>query len=158
MRAPRQQRGIALVMAMVMLLVLTLISVSSVTATNSSVRIAGNMQAQEEIETQAQLAIETAISTLTNFTNSDGTNVLTQSNVDINGDDVAEYTVAVYSPVCENWVLSRGNSATTETLAPRMTYWDVRAEVTDIRTGAVTTIHQGIRILLPPAQSTPCDT
>lgn len=143
-------------MAMVLLALLTSIAVSAVRGTNTSIRIAGNMQAQEESETAAQIAIEGVLSSLNSFTASTGSGYLSDVAVDINRDGTNDYTVKVSAPVCENWTISAGYSATLAATAPKMTYWDVATEVTDTRTGAKTTIHQGVRISLLPSQAPAC--
>lgn len=140
----RNQRGIALVMALVMLVVLSMIAVSSTRSANSSIRIVGNMQIQDEIETAAQAGIESVLSDIANFTApADRTVSVTVG--------ATTYDVAVHAPVCENSVEISGNSI--KTTPPKMNYYNVQADVTDARTGTSVTIHQGIRIALPPYQS-----
>lgn len=56
------QRGATLMVALVMLVVLTLLVVSAIRSSNSNLRIAGNMQSQEEAVNAAQQTTETIIS------------------------------------------------------------------------------------------------
>lgn len=144
------ERGIALVMAMVMLLVLSLISVSAIRATNSGIRIVGNMQAQDEVETAAQVGVEQTLSSLGNFTTPTGSTIP----VDINRDGTTDYNVQVSAPVCvSSWDVKNAYSAQLSGMTPKTSVYDVQAVVTDTRTGAQVTIHQGIRIDLLPYQS-----
>jgi len=146
MNLPNQQRGTALIMALIMLVVLTMVAVSSVSSTNTSIRIVGNMQIQDEITAAAQAAIEAKLSSVTNFT----TATANDHSIDINNDGTVDYTVKVAAPVCKAEGTSSGYSASLAGTAPRMTYWDIAATVTDARTGARTTVHQGVKINLLP--------
>jgi Tfp pilus assembly protein PilV len=56
------QRGISLVLAMIMLILLTLLAISAFQASNVNLRIAGNMQARQETLGAAQTAIEQVLS------------------------------------------------------------------------------------------------
>lgn len=156
MAAPRNQRGIALVMALVILVILTMIAVSAARSTSSSIRIVGNMQAKDEVESAVQVALERTISNVAHF-NFDPAMApgatLDPVDVDINGDGVADYTVTVFSPVCLGASIMTGYSATVAESAPMMSHWDVTAELTDTRTGATARISQGIRISLLPNQA-----
>jgi hypothetical protein len=58
----RGQRGITLVVGMIMLLLMTLLAVSAFQASNINLRIAGNMQVRQEIFAAAQSAIEQVLS------------------------------------------------------------------------------------------------
>lgn len=142
------QQGIALVTALIMLVVLSMLAVSSVSSTHSSIRIVGNMQAEDEALTAAQFAIEKTLSSLSSFTEP-AAQTLT---VDINRDGLWDYQVAVSAPVCHNSKPMSGYSASLAATAPRTTYWEVQAEVLDPRTGARTVVHQGVEIGLLPHQ------
>jgi len=146
MNLPNQQRGTALIMALIMLVVLTMVAVSSVSSTNTSIRIVGNMQIQDEITAAAQAAIEAKLGSVNNFT----TAAANDHPIDINNDGTVDYTVKVAAPVCKAEGTSAGYSAGLAGTAPRMTYWDIAATVTDVRTGARTTVHQGVKINLLP--------
>ena len=59
----RGQRGISLVLGMIMLVLLTLLALSGFQASNVNLRIAGNMQVRQETLAAAQTAIEQVLST-----------------------------------------------------------------------------------------------
>ena len=61
----RGQRGISLVLGMIMLVLLTLLALSAFQASNVNLRIAGNMQVRQEILSATQTAIENVLSTPT---------------------------------------------------------------------------------------------
>jgi hypothetical protein len=56
------QRGISLLLGMIMLVLLTLLALSAFQASNVNLRIAGNMQVRQEIQSAAQTAIENVLS------------------------------------------------------------------------------------------------
>lgn len=142
-----QQRGISLVMALVMLIVLTMTALSSTSSVNSSLRIAANMQIQDEVLTAAQIAIDDQLSSLTNFTNAVNRHI----NVDINRDGESDYSVELFAPVCISTAPGQQDSYQLSASSPNKTYWEVRADVTDPRTGAAVKVYQGVRITLLPS-------
>ncbi len=145
---PGQQRGISLVMSLIMLVVLTMIAASATYSTNSSIRIVGNMQMQDEALTAAQLAIDEQLNLLSNFTTLSNKTV----DVDLNRDSQKDYTVAVAAPVCISTAPKGGNSVETQESAEQITFWDITAQVEDTRTGAKMTLNQGVKINLFPGQ------
>lgn len=131
-------------MALIMLVLLSMIAVSATRSANSSIRIVGNMQIQDEIESAAQASIEGTLGNVNNFT-SPADQAMSVSV------GATSYTVTVYAPTCINAVDMPGNSV--RTTPPKMNYYDVKATVVpDNRTGATATVHQGVRIALPAYQ------
>jgi hypothetical protein len=60
----RRERGMTLVIALVMLIVLTLLVVSAIRFSNINLRISGNVQAETEAVSAAQLAVEQTVKTI----------------------------------------------------------------------------------------------
>lgn len=147
MNTLQQQRGISLVMSLIMLVILTLTAISSTSSVNSSLRVAGNMQTQDEVLTAAQMAIDDQLSSLSNFT----TAINRTIHVDINRDGTNDYSVNLAAPVCISTALGQQDSYQLANSSPNKTYWEVRADVTDDRTGATATVYQGVRITLLPS-------
>ena len=58
----RGQRGISLVVGLIMLLLMTLLAISAFQASNVNLRIAGNMQVRQETLAAAQTATEQVLS------------------------------------------------------------------------------------------------
>jgi hypothetical protein len=58
----RGQRGISLVLGMIMLVLLTMLAASAFQASNVNLRIAGNMRVRQEIQAASQTAIESVLS------------------------------------------------------------------------------------------------
>lgn len=93
------QRGVALLVSLIMLVLLALLGLAAVNMSSMNLRLTGNEQARTESIAAAQLALEQVAST--NFpANPQPVTV----NVDVNRDGVTDYTVAVATPVCLNAV------------------------------------------------------
>jgi Tfp pilus assembly protein PilX len=138
----RRQHGSSLLLSLVMLVVLTLLVVSAIRMSNTNLKTVGNMQVKNEAVAAAQQAIEQVMSSVDNFYTPAGRTVT----VDVNGDAVADYTVTTSAVECLKMVPVPGYSIEFAESAPKDTYWDIRAVVTDIRTGASATLHQGARV------------
>jgi len=159
------QRGIILLVTLVMTVLLTLFALAAINLSSVNLRLAGNEQARSESIAAAQLAIEQVATT--NFpANPQPVTV----NVDVNRDGGADYGVAVAKPVCLNSVPLKtvqlnisipedaacfasgaaqnagivgagggGNSDCSNT------QWDLSATTTDnAKSGATVSVHQGI--------------
>jgi Tfp pilus assembly protein PilX len=150
-RFDRKQRGATLVVGLVMLLVLTLLVVSSIRMSNTNLKVVGNMQVKDEAVAAAQQAIETLLSDVNNFY----TPTVHTTTVDINNDGTADYTVSVAAPVCQKLVAVEGYSNDFAESAPKDSYWDITALVTDTRTGATATIQQGAKVRLDATATCP---
>lgn len=152
MNIAHQQQGSTLLVGMIMLVLLTLIAVSAIESTTSSLQMVGNAQFREEATAAAQQAIENVISN-TAFT----TRTPAPQSIDINGDNVGDYTVTFSVPSCSKY---RAVNPATEANLPRDCYgspditycyrttWDLTAAVNDVNTGAQVTLHQGVNILV----------
>jgi len=148
---PSRQRGITLVLSLIMLVVLTMIAISATYSTSSSIRIVGNMQMQDEALNAAQAAIDKKLSSLNTFT----APADDQVTIDVNRDGTTDYTVAVAAPVCLSSRPKAGYSASVASSAPQQTTWDMSASVVSTSTGAKVTINQGVRVDLLPYQGCP---
>lgn len=107
MKMPNRQRGMTLVMALVMLVVLTLLALTSFNLGKSNLLIVSNMQQRDETMAAAREVIEETISSTRLF--DDPENILAnpckgEANtrcVDTNGDGVSDVTVAITpAPTC----------------------------------------------------------
>lgn len=137
--------GSSLIMSLVMLVVMTLLVVSAIRVSTTNLKTVGNMQFKNETVTAAQQAVEQVLSNLDNFT---APVAIPSVPVDINGDGVPDYSVSIAEPICINNRPVSGYSTSFLASAPKDTYWDVTASVTDLRTGASTTLHQGVKVRL----------
>ena len=171
-----RQQGVTLVVGLIMLIVLTLLVVSAVRFSSTNLRIAGNMQVQTEAAAAAQQGIE-------KFISADFTLVPASAtvNIDLNNDGVTDYVAKIATPVCNSTqpltgadgnpsltddqslfssgnadnsgiIDSKGNS-TGGTSFIQKQKWDVQAQVTDTKTGANLTQHQGVAVRVPTGTS-----
>lgn len=151
LRHPTRAAGATLVVSLIMLVVLTLLAVSAIRLSNVNFRTIGNMQARNEAVAAAQQAIEQVVSSPANFTNP----VAQQIGIDINNDGTPDYTVNVSAPACLKMVTMPGYSVAFAASAPKMAYWDIKAVVTDSRTGANVTVHQGVKMAMDASTACP---
>ena len=178
MSAIDRQRGVTLLVTLIMLVVLTLLVISAIRSSTINLHIAGNMQMQEEATASAQQAIEQVIST--NFTANPASSVV---NVDINNSGTTDYTADVAKPTClgstsiTNSSLDMTNpkdapcfssstasnsgiiyaSGVPSTAVQSWCYsqqWDVKAKATATSgSGANSTVHQGVSLRVPAGTS-----
>jgi hypothetical protein len=166
---PRDERGMTLLIALIMLLVITMFVVSMVRIGNTNAIIVANMRAQKSVDAEAQQQIEIAVNQYKFFED-----VILSSGTWASGSTatVAGYLsaadlwttykptgastapamqssdVKLYRPQCVYYAPASGYSALSG-IAPQDTYWDLQATATDSKTGASTEIHQGIQMRLP---------
>ena len=129
---PHAQRGVTLVVGLIMLLVLTLFAVSAIRLSSANLRTVGNMQARNEAAAAAQVAIEETMSNVTSFT----AIPLGRTAQRAGHHQRHHYNVSVAAPVCVRSEPVLGNSHDNAALALQDTYWNVAATATDARTGA----------------------
>lgn len=136
----RSQRGAALFVVLVMLVVLTLFVVAGINLTSTNLKVVGNMQAQQFIESTVDRALAQTLSDPVNFTTPTAKTVTVQG-----------INVAVAAPVCNSSTPDTETEATKKLGLPpdEYTTWDVQASGTDDLTGARVTIHQGVAVRLP---------
>jgi Tfp pilus assembly protein PilX len=150
MTSTRLQRGSTLLVALIMLVLLTLVAVSAINSTTTSLQMVGNAQFSEEADAAAQQAIENVIST-GDFKSTPPP----PQNIDVNNDGVADYTVKFEPiPSCKSVKqVVVGDPGVPSICASSVgavcywTIWDIRAVVSDIKTGASVVLHQGIKTI-----------
>jgi len=173
--SPRHsQRGMTLVMTLLFLVIITMLAVTSFSTSNTNLRVTGNMVARQEALSVAQATIEQTISN-NMFVENPVAVAAAQYPVDIDGDGAADYSARLTpAPACQKIYILKIDEldpGSTEDLAcmassvqagsltdaPDLgalagasmcanTQWNVRAEVTDQRTGARVAVNQGIGI------------
>ncbi|MES2937863.1 MAG: PilX N-terminal domain-containing pilus assembly protein [Pseudomonadota bacterium] len=161
-RAARPQRGITLIVGLIMVVLITLIVVNAFNLSSSNLKSVGNMQVRDEATAAANQAIEQLISSFSTASLSTQT-----FSVDLNKDGTTDYTVNTEAPTCMRretvgtcTVIDCNNPSasgcgqsyqgtTTSTVSACGTVivdWDIRAIVTDANTGAKVTVREGVRI------------
>lgn len=151
---PRRQRGVTLVVGLIMLVLLTLVVSTAFTLSTSNLKAVGNMQFRDEAIAAANVAVERLMST--DFTTAPASTV---HNIDIDNDGALDYIVDIALPVCvraagitklpasdpDSGICSVGAGA-----APLCyeTVWDLSATVREagaiLQTGARATVRQGV--------------
>ncbi len=146
--SPRAQRGVTLVVGLIMLVLITLVVTSAFMMSTSNLRAVGNMQFREEAIAAANAAIETTLSAASLSA--------TNTSVDIGG---IEYDVEIKTPICVRASLAGAGVLTSLSLPLALSsgntwsaVFDVEAIVDDPRSGARVTVHQGVRTLITQAQ------
>ncbi len=162
----RNQQGIVLVIALIMLVAITLMVVTASNIAQTNLLIVGNMESREQARFAAIAAIEEALSS-SRFADNPNSIFLTSCAVnnrkcyDSNGDGVTDITVQVSVPTCvsvipkKNVELDVWNFPDQATChLPDTVYsmcagsvWEFEAVATDVVTGAEVTVRQGVSIL-----------
>jgi hypothetical protein len=149
-----EQRGVALVIGMIMLVLLTLLVISAVNSGSINLRITSNMQAQDEARAVAQQAIEKFVGNYANFypTPASYPNV----DYDINNDSAPDFKVSVAAPVCKGAAHQiPGRSIDCENGVKSGLYcwdtmWEVTATASDTKTGVSQKVTQGFALTFSP--------
>jgi hypothetical protein len=151
---PRQERGVTLIVVLILLVVLTLLVVSAVNISTANLKIMGHTQSIEINETRAQDAVQQLIGSVSEFKNAAPEKRSIELDSGTGKIDLVAWSAktsksigAVEIPACVWTVPAEGYSAT-DPLAPEDTVWDVHATVTDPKTDTVVEIHQGVGILM----------
>lgn len=178
MSKPVRQRGITLIVALVMLVVLTLIVVSAIRFGNLNIGIARNTQSEVEATAAVQYAIEAKVQEIANPATNISAMQASSSTVSTGG---ANYTVNVAKPVCivtsnirttdlnpsstadrpcyessdpDRQVDSDGNLTTAPT-ACKNQQWDVAAAVANDANGTQVSMLQGVSVRVGAEVSCP---
>ncbi|MEY2860238.1 MAG: hypothetical protein RL392_696 [Pseudomonadota bacterium] len=154
----RSQKGITLVVGMIMLVLVTIIVVSAFMRSLGNLQTVGNMQARQEAIAAGDSAIEQVVSTIANFKLAPGTPLSTYT-VDMNNDGVADFSITP-TRTCIRAIQASAASASDVELGSSMsssalwnTEWDISANVVDLSAGSgvAVIIHQGVKVQLSQA-------
>jgi Tfp pilus assembly protein PilX len=161
MRGPGKQRGVTLLISLIMLLVLTLFAVSMIRLSNTNLVVVGNMQTQRALEAQAQQAIETVMNSAGFYNDANNKTGCWTGDVSSNtvgaagagcfeGTDTNGYTVTLTQPTCVYSQKSAGYSGIVEE-APDDDFFEVSATATDPidPNNSTATVVQGVKVTLP---------
>ena len=144
-RCARQQRGMTLIVSLVMLIMLTMFALSTMNLSNSNLKVVGNQQAQRAVEAAAQQAIERVLSGSAVFKN--GAQVAQTLTID-------GFTVAVTAPVCVRSMVCNGCTENIEINVPEMDLFEIQASTTDSVSGATVSVRQGVDLMLSSGNCT----
>jgi hypothetical protein len=139
----RNQRGLTLLFALILLVLLTLFGVSAVQILGVNLRIASNMASQEAAEASAQQGIETFISDFQYFENPPAGD----TTLNLPSGTNTKFAVVVKRPKCIAESPAKGYSLTYG-LAPRDTMWELQANTSDTVLGGKAEVHEGVSVLM----------
>ena len=159
-----RQQGATLLVVLIMLVMVTLFVVSMIQLSGTNASVVGNMQAQRMVETEAAQAVEIVINKYNFFDDAINNQNAWASNktsltlaelwtayplTGASGTTPAmQSTITVARPQCIYSATATGYSALSN-VSPQDTAWDLQVNAADNFTGAVTEIHQGVRMRLP---------
>lgn len=143
-----RQRGMVLVIGLIMLLLMTLMVSTAFTLSSVNLESVGNVQWRNNAEAAANVALEQVTSSA--FTTAPQAQ---QIAVDLDRDGTTEYTANVAAPVCVKASLASSAAPSSITLtgmsnATWNTIWNLESTVNDALTGASVRVRSGVRILL----------
>jgi Tfp pilus assembly protein PilX len=147
LRFCRQQQGIVLIVALVLLVMLTLFAVSAIRSSTVELQIAGNEQIRKELAAAAQEEIEKTINSMASLNNLVNGIYVAPTSTSLRGGKV---TVSALQPVCVKAVPLTGSSlAHAAVSTTEIDHWEVTATATDTVTGGGVTVTQGFRVRQP---------
>ncbi len=156
----RQQRGVTLIVGLIMLVLLTMVVTTAFTLSTTNLKAVGNMQFRDEAIGAANAAIEQVISSDVIFIAPLAARIIV----------VGDYSVEVDMPEClyavdvidnsgadpnPNILIEGAPGGGGAATSFQDTYWDIAARVNDARSGASVVTRQGVKITLP-SNPNPC--
>jgi Tfp pilus assembly protein PilE len=169
--APASQRGVTLIVALIMLTALGLLAAFAIRAGSANLQIVHNTQMRHEAFAAAQAAVERTLSSPA-FVTQPAAVAANPVAVDLNGDGVADLSASIDpAPSCYRWRAVKVSELNPATSADRAclgssqsgntgietsggspsgdslcadSEWNIRATVTDPQSGASVAVNQGI--------------
>ena len=159
-----RQRGATLLISLIMLVVMTLFAITAIRTGNIGLKIVGNQQAQKQMEAAAAQAVEQVVSNLGNF---DSAAIILPAapaaqRICINATVAGAPPVAIPPDICTDVAPGsfqvdvqpvrcisakrQTGGSLTQAMSTYENTWEIVATVTDSRTGARATYHQGVMI------------
>ncbi len=159
-----RQRGITLIVGLIILTVTTILTLSAFTLSGGNLKAVGNMQFRNEAIAAANMAIEQTINV--NFATFDPASYPTAVNIDIDQDNTTDYVVNVNAPICiraapapiNSTSLSGVNSNVTNS-SDILVLWEIDANAVNQATGTSVRAKHGInkRLSLSLYAASTCD-
>lgn len=154
--------GATLVVALIMLLLFTLLVSGAWNLSMVNLKAVGNIQMRDETIAAANMAVDQVLKS--NFTSSacsagytDSDSCVEEILLDVNGDDVDDYTARVAKLCVQEKEIVIPAGACQQPLLPMcqdpwLTVWELRATVTDPVSGAYTAVRSGVNMILTTAE------
>ena len=131
-----RQKGMTLLISLVMLVVITILGIAAIRMNNSSLLVVGNMQWRKSAENLAMRAIEQTLNSPAPFNTPTSTVAFTAP---------AGYTVTIGNRTCLRSTPASGYSALSA-VAPEDNFWEFNVTVNDTITGAQAAMTQGAKV------------
>ena len=158
----QRQRGMTLLVAMIILVMITLLAVSAYRVSNTNLRVVGSMQGRQEGVSAAQAVIDQVLSSI-QFTRAPAGEAAKHWGIDINGDTKEDYDVKLTpqprcirvapvvlgAKIAPNDLPCVGSAVLGKAHLSAYcsdTIWEVTATTQDKLTGANTTVRQGVGV------------
>jgi len=157
-RYHHRQRGVALVVSLIMLVLITLLVMTALNLASSGFRSVSNTQFRDEAIAASNVAIQQVISSPFFI---DPADAVEEINVDLDDDGNPDYVVDIAEPQCIFVSEAEAGRASSLSLPPTMTsgstwnsVWDIQATVApESNAGeAAVRIRTGVRVLLNQTQ------
>ncbi|SFD84637.1 pilus assembly PilX N-terminal domain-containing protein [Nitrosomonas sp. Nm166] len=143
------QSGATLVVGLIILVAITLLVISAFSLSGGNLKAVGNMQFRNEAIAAANMAIEQTINI--NFAAIDPANYPAMIDIDIDQNDVVDYTVSIKAPVCLKATLApvnvdslSGVNSNVTNSSDYLTLWEIEATAQNQATGVSVVAKQGI--------------
>lgn len=145
MQPPERERGVILLMTLIMIVALSLLAVSAIERSTINLQIVENVQSRQRVSAAAQAGIEQVLNEVENF------KTPAAQAVTIDG-----LTVNLSAPECIGVRTASGYSAkkigSNVVASPEDTLWSVTSAVTDPASGAEARLRQGVQIRFTAGQ------
>ncbi len=163
----RRERGGTLVIALVMLMLMMIHALASFTAADAQLRNTGALQARQEAQAAAQLAIAGVLSSAAFVAAAPASRI----DIDVDGDGVHDYRVALavactaargvtslaVPPASPDDAACLSAATASGDIPCADTTWDIQAVASrtpsSTQTGATVTIHQGVSVRLESSEA-----
>lgn len=136
----QRQRGIVLVVSLLMIAVLALLATASINLGTGSALIVGNQQAEQATQAQADALVEETINNLDIFKN----------RVELAPEMRDGFEVFRSKPVCVAFTVVPGFSFRQNAPAPQYNYFRFTVGAEEASSGAQARVQTGVRVLQPP--------
>ena len=159
----RNQQGMTLLVAMIILVMITLLAVSAYRVSNTNLKVVGSMQGRQQGVSAAQAVIETVLSSI-QFTRAPAGVAAQHWGIDINGDSNEDFDVKLNNPnprcvrvapvvlgakIAPADLPCVGSAVVGKAHLSAYcsdTIWEITATTQDKLTGANTTVRQGVGV------------
>lgn len=144
----KEQRGMVLITALVMMVLLMLFVISAIRLSNINLQIVGNYQWQRSMEMTTDSALEQVISQVSYFVSATGWDICEDGSLAAAGacDAFNPKVGSIAAPRCTRSTVASGYSKKLGEISPEDNTWILDAEALDSVSGARVRIHRGTSI------------